>query len=75
MVGPSMTEDDRRILSGRLRLGFVLLVAVSGGLVAIQADAGLPAIALATLAGGLVGAGLLWYLVRIAPWGGNQGGQ
>jgi len=68
MVGPSITDDDRRRVSRRLRVGFVVLVAMSGGLVAIQAGADLPGIAVASVAGGALGLSLIWYLVRIAPW-------
>ena len=68
MVGPSLTDDDRRRVSRRLRLGFVVLVAISGGLVAIQVGAGLPGIVVASVAGGGLGLALVWYLVRIAPW-------
>lgn len=49
----------------RLRWGFVALVGASGGLVALQGDASLPVVGLATLAGALVGGALLWYLTRI----------
>lgn len=68
MVGPSMSDDDRRLLSLRLRAGFVLLVAISGALVAFQAGAGLPAIAAGAVGGAVVGIALIWYLSRIAPW-------
>lgn len=68
MVGPSMTDEDRRSLSLRLQVGFALLVGVSGGLVALQAGGSLVAVLGATVGGLLVGAALTWYLVKIAPW-------
>jgi hypothetical protein len=60
MVGPSFTDDERRVASRRLKLGFVALVGVSGGLVALAADA----TPLQGLVG--VGAGLVvgWLLLR-----------
>ena len=37
MVGPSLSGDDRDVANTWLKLGFVLLVTLSGGLVALQA--------------------------------------
>jgi len=64
MVGPSMTDDERRSANRRLQAGFVLFVGVSGGLVALRA--GGTAVQLAAgLAGGLVvGLVMLWFLRR-----------
>lgn len=53
---------DRR----RLKAGFVLLVGLSGGTVALQGDASLPVIGLAILGGAVAGGVLLWYLMRVA---------
>ncbi|WP_136590065.1 hypothetical protein [Salinigranum halophilum] len=39
MVGPSITDDERQVAYTRLQVGFVVLVGVSGGLVAAQAGA------------------------------------
>lgn len=75
MVGPSITDDDRRSLSMRLRVGFALLVGLSGALVAVQGGAGPAGIAVAGVAGCLLGAGLVWYLVRIAPWEASGPGE
>lgn len=36
MVGPSITDDERDLANQRLQIGFVLLVGLSGGLVALQ---------------------------------------
>jgi len=68
MVGPSVSDDERRTLSARLRVGFVLLVGASGGLVALQAGAGPVAILLGAAGGTVVGLALVVYLSRIAPW-------
>ena len=50
----------------RLKAGFVLLVGLSGGLMALQGGASLVAITLATVGGLLAGGALLWYLLWIA---------
>jgi len=62
MSGPSITDDDRRTFSRRLQVGFVLLVAASGALVAVQAGGGLPVIAAGAAGGLLVGGALAWYI-------------
>ncbi|GAB3029365.1 hypothetical protein GCM10025298_17470 [Natronobiforma cellulositropha] len=46
----------------RLQVGFLLLVAASGGLVSLYADASLGVVAAGTLGGLFTGACLLWYL-------------
>ncbi|MCU4739860.1 hypothetical protein OB955_09995 [Halobacteria archaeon AArc-m2/3/4] len=50
----------------KLKIGFVLLVGVSGGLTALQGDASPPVLGLATLGGLLAGGLLVWYLSWIA---------
>ncbi|WP_318569225.1 hypothetical protein [Salinigranum marinum] len=61
MVGPSITDDERRLANRRLQLGFVVLVGVSAGLVALQAGASTLQVGIAAVAGfGLGGALLLW---------------
>ncbi|WP_251343363.1 hypothetical protein [Haloplanus halophilus] len=65
MVGPSLSDDERRVASRRLELGFVALVGVSGGLVALAADATAVQGLLAVAAGFLVGWLLLRYLVSV----------
>jgi lysozyme family protein len=65
MVGPSLSDTERSTFARRLRVGFVLLVAVSGASTALQGGAGPAVVVAATVAGALVGAGLLWYLARI----------
>jgi ammonia channel protein AmtB len=73
MVGPSLSDDDRRIASRRLRLGFVALVGCSGGLVALAAGA-TPVQALAAVVVGLlVGWALLAYLRHVGrEWRTNR---
>lgn len=64
MVGPSMTDDERDAASAKLKIGFALLVAVSGALVALQTG-GEPAHVAGGFAGGLLlGLGLTHFLVR-----------
>ena len=64
MVGPSTTDDERRTAAFRFKAGFVLLVGLSGGLVAASVGATMTQI-IAVVAGGLVvGAVLMWWLVR-----------
>jgi hypothetical protein len=65
MVGPSLSDDDRRVASKRLRLGFVALVGCSGGLVALAAGATPTASLAAVLVGLLVGGALVVYLRRV----------
>lgn len=62
MVGPSISDDKRTDGMRRLKIGFVGLVGVSGGLIAIQGGAPLSLVALAVLGGLLTGGALLWYL-------------
>ncbi|WP_265108132.1 hypothetical protein [Halosolutus halophilus] len=51
--------------STRLAIGFVLLVGLSGGTIALQGGASLVVVAGAVLGGLLVGSALTWYLYRI----------
>ncbi|MDF9744021.1 hypothetical protein [Natrinema salsiterrestre] len=51
--------------AGQLKAAFVLLVGLSGGLIAVQSDASLPVIAAAILGGIVAGGALLWYLIWI----------
>lgn len=64
MVGPSMTDEERDDANRLLRTGFVLLVAASGALVALEAGGDLPFIAAGFLGGLVVGLLLLAFLVR-----------
>lgn len=65
MVGPSRSEAETRAMNRRLKLGFALLVGVSGGLVALQLDPTLPQLGAAFAASLLAGFALVWYLTRL----------
>ncbi|WP_256686526.1 hypothetical protein [Halococcus qingdaonensis] len=54
MVGPT-TREERRTASRRFKLAFVVLVGLSGGLIALQGGGSLFTVLLAVLAGLLVG--------------------
>ena len=64
MVGPSTSDDERRTAALRFKAGFVLLVGLSGGLVAFSVGASTSEVAAVVVAGLLVGAALTWWLVR-----------
>ncbi|KAB1188110.1 MULTISPECIES: hypothetical protein [Haloferax] len=66
MVGPSLSDDEMRLASSRLRIGFVLLVGVSAGLIAVTADATLPQVGLAFAGGTVLGIALMVFL---SYWG------
>ncbi|MFB6168895.1 MAG: hypothetical protein ABEJ43_08620 [Haloferacaceae archaeon] len=66
MVGPSLSDDERHLANYRLSVGFVSLVAVSGGLVALTAGGTLPQLAGGVVAGGVLGLLLLVFLRRLA---------
>ncbi|WP_142858701.1 hypothetical protein [Salinigranum halophilum] len=63
MVGPSITDDERQVAYTRLQVGFVVLVGVSGGLVAAQAGAAPLQVGLA-IGGALVLGGVLLLWLR-----------
>lgn len=65
MVGPSRSAEERADARTRMKVGFVALVAASGGLVALQVDPTLPEVGGALLAGAVVGLLLLQFLVWI----------
>lgn len=65
MVGPSLTDEDRRVASRRLKVGFVLLVAVSAALVSYQAGASPTQTAVAVGVALLAGVALLWFVLRL----------
>lgn len=66
MVGPSHTEEERRTANLRLSAGFVALVAVSGGLVALTAGGTPVQLGGGVAAGAVVGVALLFFLRRLA---------
>jgi hypothetical protein len=59
MERPDVGAQRRRMLA-RVRRGTVGLVGGSGGLVALYADGSLPQIAVAVVAGAVLGALLVW---------------
>ena len=64
MVGPSTSDEERRSASFRFKAGFVLLVGLSGGLVASSMGASATEVAVVVGAGLAVGVALMWWLVR-----------
>ena len=66
MVGPSLTDEERDTASLRLKVAFVLLVAVSGGLVAFQAGGSTAQLGAAVGAALLIGLALVAFLQRLA---------
>ena len=64
MVGSSLTDNERSLANTRLKIGFVLLVAVSMGLMALQADPTPLQLAVVVAVGVGVGVGLLWFVLR-----------
>jgi purine-cytosine permease-like protein len=65
MVGPSLSKADRAVASRRLKLGFVVLVGGSGGLVAVSTGATPVQALIAVVVGLLVGWALMAYLGRV----------
>lgn len=61
MVDPVSSGDRERTFRW-LKIGTVLLVGLSAGLISVQGDAGPMFVAGAALAGLVVGAALVWYL-------------
>jgi uncharacterized membrane protein YccC len=61
MVGPISNEDRERTMR-RIKIGSVLLVGASAGLITLQGDASLEVVAGAVAIGLLVGMALVWYL-------------
>lgn len=62
MVGPTRQEIEEPTDYSRLKLGFVVLVALSGGLTAVYGGASLAVVAIALVAGAVVGGVLIQYL-------------
>ncbi|MEM4780013.1 MAG: hypothetical protein QXG03_00380 [Halalkalicoccus sp.] len=65
MVGP-MTEEERRAGSQRLAVGFIALVGVSAGIMALSGGATPVQAAAVTGAGLALGGALIWWLRRIS---------
>ncbi|MEF8779469.1 MAG: hypothetical protein V5A46_02160 [Haloferacaceae archaeon] len=64
MVGPSLSKEERVAANARLKLGFVVLVALSTGLMAFQLDPTPVQLVGAVLAGAAAGTVMLWFVVR-----------
>ncbi|WP_245799975.1 hypothetical protein [Haladaptatus litoreus] len=64
MVTP-MSREDRSSAMSRLKIAIVLLVGVSGGLIAFQSGADTVGMLAATVSGLLLGVLLTWYLTWI----------
>jgi uncharacterized membrane protein YccC len=73
-----ISEDDRTQTLRWVKVGTVLLVGLSSGLVSLQGDASVESAAIAVGVGLLVGTGLVWYLFpdrdSIAPASGRRYG-
>jgi len=67
MVGPSLTPEAYATEMTRLRVGFVVLVGASGGLIALSAGADLLVAGGVSLVALALGAFLVWYLGVILP--------
>lgn len=61
MVGP-VSDDERTRFALKVKLGLIALVALSGGLIAVQSGATLPVIAAAIAGAALAGAPLIWFV-------------
>lgn len=64
MVGPSISNDDRLRTTRLFKVGFTLLVGLSGALVAFQGDAGIEIIGIAFVVGLAIGGVLTWFVAR-----------
>jgi cell division protein FtsW (lipid II flippase) len=71
-----VSEDDRRRTLWRAKIASVALVGGSAGLITLQGDAGLAAVAVAVVVGLCLGAALVWYLFpdleTLAPASGDR---
>lgn len=64
MVGSSLTDAEKKTANTRLKIGFVLLVATSMALMALQVDPTPLQLAAAFVIGIGIGAALLWFVLR-----------
>jgi hypothetical protein len=64
MVGPPSGEEKRGGMN-RLKIGIVVVVGLSAGLITVSGGGSAVQVAIAVLAGLVIGAGLLKYLVSI----------
>jgi hypothetical protein len=64
MVGSSLSDDERETANARLKIGFVVLVAGSMSLMALQTDP-TPVQLVAVFSVGIgIGVALLWFVLR-----------
>lgn len=63
MVGPSLTDEERRLANNRLKIGFIGLVSISMGLMAVQLDSSTTELIAAVVGGAVIGAVLLWFVL------------
>lgn len=59
MVGP-VSQEERLTASRRIKLGFIVLVGLSAGLITLQGEPSLLTFALAVCAGLVVGTVVVW---------------
>ncbi|EMA45763.1 hypothetical protein [Halococcus saccharolyticus] len=59
MVGP-VSREERLTASRRIKIGFIVLVGLSAGLITLQGDSSLLTFALAVCVGLVVGAVVVW---------------
>ncbi|WP_277553007.1 hypothetical protein [Halobaculum limi] len=64
MVGPSITKAERDATNRRLKIGMVLLIGLSGGLVSLQVDPTPMQVVAAVAVSLVIGAALTWFVVR-----------
>lgn len=61
MVGP-ISNDDRDAFTVKLKIGFVVLVGLSAGLITLQGDPSPTVVLVAVVSGLAIGAVLVWLL-------------
>ncbi|ERH01165.1 MAG: hypothetical protein J07HN6_02798 [Halonotius sp. J07HN6] len=64
MVGSSLSDDERETANARLKIGFVVLVAGSMSLMALQTDPTPVQLAAVFAIGIGIGVALLWFVLR-----------
>ena len=64
MVGSSLSDDEKDTANARLKIGFVVLVAGSMSLMALQIDPTPVQLAAVFVIGVGIGVALLWFVLR-----------
>lgn len=72
MVGPPPAEESR-LARRRIAVGFVSLVALSAGLIALRVDPSPVELVVAVGTGAVVGVALVWYVGRLVRQAGRRG--